>query len=83
MYVCNDLFRIEHLSFLDFDDFVQYLDSLTPESGMPGGNKRKRSPKRKSSKKRSTCSKKMCIFCIETIVETLVFNTKKYSQHNW
>ena len=39
----------------DFDEFDDYLDNLDVRTG---GNKKKRSAKRKSSKKRSTRSKK-------------------------
>ena len=73
VYVCNLVFHLQ-LPYFDFDEFIDYIDGLpnaqpetTPEPPnaqpetnheIPGGNKRKRSAKRKSSKKRTTRSKK-------------------------
>ena len=57
--ICNNLFQLQLL--FDFDEFVEFLDGLPAEeseTGTEGGNKKKRSTKRKSSKKRSTRSKK-------------------------
>jgi len=71
--VCNTMFNLP-LPYFDFDEFIEHIDGLPneqpetaheqpnaqpeTETEIPGGNKRKRSAKRKSSKKRTTRSKK-------------------------